>query len=174
MFCSKSNFLRSMLISKLCVILSLIIFGVFSQTSLANQFPEDLFPEDLKAELKCIEENTSEYCALRHSNDGRVICINSDRATAEAVNWKNSKLHGLRNDCKFKVEVAQFGRSDGAVILRVSAESGEVFAVNFRPNGIGFKACRSPLQPVYDSDAILDYRCVKKQSVSVNKNHPNK
>ena len=120
------------------------VLSMFSHVSLADKALDGV-PEDTKAMLKCFKKNTREYCFVRHTHDGHAGCIASDRATAEAIDWKNNKLHGLRNDCKFKVEVAQFERSDGTVLIRVSAEPGETFAINFRSNGMFYRACRSPL-----------------------------
>ena len=135
-----------------------------SMISMANKISNQ-FPEDLQEYFKCIEKNTIPYCSLRHSDEGRVLCVNSDRATAEAVSWKNSSLHGIRNDCIFNIEVAQFRTSDGVAVIRATVKPKEIFAINddLRQRGGIFAACRSPLIPVYDTEASrLDYRCAKK------------
>ena len=147
-------------VNKFFAILILTFLSVFNNASLANQVSEDL-----QAYFKCLEKNINSYCGLRHSDEGRVWCVNTDKATAIAVHDKNNGLLGKRNDCIFDIEIAQFTIPDGVAVIRANVKPNEIFSINFaltRKGGI-FAACRSPLMPVYDTEASrLDYRCVKK------------
>ena len=130
---------------KLSFLFVLFCFSVFNNGNLANS-QETLF-EFPEKDVQCVVIN---------------------RTTAEAVNWKNPDLDGRRNDCGYDIEIAQFSRSDGVAVIRASVKPDEIFAIkSYRALRNGkFAACFSPLVPILDLEARLEFRCVKKTEIN--------
>lgn len=154
----KLNKLDKFNIQNIVCAIILVFSSVFSYSGFAQ------IPEDTLAFGKCIEKNPRDYCDVRHSFNGRAGCYARNREIADAVDNKNSKLIGYRNDCVFVIEVAQLRHSDGSVAVRLTVQPGEIFAVSrrVRRDGSILVVCRSPLQPVYDPKDNQRSRCVKK------------
>ena len=155
---------------KIVILLILTVFSVLSHPNFAQKIrtKEEILaeiPKDTITYFKCLEKKGPLYCDVRHSHSGGIVgCVVSNRVTAEAVDWKRNGLTGRRNTCVFDIEFTQFRLSDGVLVKKLTVKPNEIFGIDFTAfsDGAISAACRSPLIPVYDLEAPLKFRCVKK------------